>query len=411
MVRRAAALAIVLAACGSTAGTTTTAGPPATTTTVALATTTTAPTTTTTVAPTTTTTLPPPPPLAEIELATESVASGFERPIFITARPGDPRLYVADQDGKVYALEGGDRTSVLDIRGLTRFAGEQGLLGLAFHPSAPERMFVHYSDNSGDTVIAEYGFPLAVTAADPEPVQLILEVDQPASNHNGGMIGFGPDGYFYIALGDGGGGGDPYHNGQNPHTLLGAILRIDVDGDPPYAIPPDNPFADGVDGAAEVWVYGLRNPWRFSFDGDDLWIGDVGQGKWEEIDLIGPDDAGANLGWNVYEGTHCYRGPAQCGAEGFTPPVHEYPHSDGHCSVTGGYVYRGSAIPDLVGTYLYSDWCTGDLMALRVDETGTVTESRVLAQTEWRLTSFGVDGDGEIYIAREANVYKVVEAP
>jgi len=311
----------------------------------------------------------------------------------------------------VWSLAGDTRTLVLDINTLTYFAGEQGLLGLAFHPTRPERMFIHYSDNDGRTIVAEYAFPLDAAAADPSPVQTILDLYQPAANHNGGMIAFGPDGYLYIALGDGGGGGDPYGHGQNPHTLLGAILRLDVDTAAPYAIPADNPFANGADGAPEVWAIGLRNPWRFSFDGDHLWIGDVGQGEWEEIDRIGIDDGGANLGWNVLEGTHCYNGtPEQCADPGFTPPVFEYPH-DGRCSVTGGYVYRGSEIPGLIGTYLYSDWCVGGVMALRVDEEGTVTESATLVETGWRLTSFGVDNDGETYLTRENAVYRIVAAP
>ncbi|HAX81023.1 MAG TPA: glucose dehydrogenase, partial [Actinobacteria bacterium] len=190
------------------------------------------------------------------------------------------------------------------------------------------------------------------------------------------------------------------------------ILRIDVDGGGPYAIPPGNPFADGIDGAPEVWLLGLRNPWRFSFDGDDLWIGDVGQGEWEEIDLVTIADGGTNLGWDVLEGTHCHEGTAeQCADPALTPPIHEYPHSNGWCSVTGGYVYRGAEIPELFGTYLYSDWCTGDLFALRVDAEGTVIESGVLAETDWRLQSFGVDLAGELYITREGTVYRVVAAP
>ena len=411
MTRRLAVLTLVLAACGSTAGGTTTLPAPittpTTTTTLAATTTTLAPTTTTT----TTTTLPPPP-LTEIALAEEFFAGGFEQAVFVTARPGDDRLYVADQVGKVYALRGEMRSVVLDINTLTRFAGEQGLLGLAFNPVDPSRMFVHYSANNGDTVIEEYSFPLDAAAADPSPVQQILYVDQPASNHNGGMIAFGPDGYFYIGLGDGGGGGDPHESAQDPFELLGKILRVDVNGGRPYAIPAHNPFADGTAGAPEVFLLGLRNPWRFSFDGDDLWIGDVGQGEWEEIDLVTTSDGGTNLGWDVLEGTHCYEGPAeQCADPALTPPVHEYSHSNGHCSVTGGYVYRGAEIPALLGTYLYSDWCTGDLFALRVDADGNVTESGVLAQTEWRLQSFGVDLAGELYITREGTVYRVVAAP
>jgi glucose/arabinose dehydrogenase len=350
--------------------------------------------------------------LADIELTRTLVAGGFDQPIFVTTRPGDDRLYVADQEGQVWAVLGDERTLVLDVSRLTRFEEEQGLLGLAFDPKHPERMIVDYSANhTGDTVIVEYAFPLHAPAADPDPVQTILTVAQPALDHNGGMIAFGPDGYFYVALGDGGGQGDEFHNGQNPFTLLGAILRLDLEGAAPYAIPPGNPFADGVDGAPEVWVFGVRNPWRFSFDDDDLWIGDVGQDEWEELDLIDTDDGGANLGWPVIEGTHCYDGPiAACTDPTFIAPIYEYPHSDGGCAIIGGYVYRGAAIPDFVGAYLFSDYCTGRLMALRVDDTGAVTETRVFDDPIFQVTSFGTDNAGEVYVTAEHEVYRVEAA-
>jgi glucose/arabinose dehydrogenase len=221
------------------------------------------------------------------------------------------------------------------------------------------------------------------------------------------MITFGPDGYLYIALGDGGGVGDRYDNGQNPHTLLGTILRIDVNDGDPYAVPADNPFADGEGGAPEVWLWGLRNPWRFSFDGDDMWIGDVGEGSREEIDLIAPDRAGANLGWPILEGNRCFDGPQSlCDDNDFIDPVFEYGHDGGRCSVTGGYVYRGLEHPELAGAYLFGDYCRGDIVAIRVED-GEVVESREYAVGIGNLRSFGIDHDGEVYVTAGTGVYRV----
>lgn len=378
----------------------------ATTTSTTSTTTTTVPTTTT--SSTTTTTLPPMTPLADLEIVVEPFASGFEQPVFVTHRPGDPALYVVDQEGTIWSLLDEVRTLVLDLRSPVRFAGEQGLLGLAFHPDDPSRMFVHYSDTSGDTVLAEHRFPLDATTADPNPVQTVLEVDQPGSNHNGGMLAFGPDGMLYLALGDGGGAGDPLENGQDPTTLLGAILRIDVDADQGYTIPPDNPFADGVDGAPEVWVWGVRNPWRFAFDGTNLWIADVGQNAVEEIDMI--TEGGVNLGWNTMEGTRCYDGTAeQCADPALIPPVFEYEHDGTRCSVTGGYVYRGTEQEGLYGAYLFGDWCSGEVMAIRVDN-GIVVDERAYPLGLRNLTSFGVGPDGELYLTRRTQVYRVLVA-
>lgn len=355
---------------------------------------------------------PPQMPLADIDIVATLVADGFGLPILVASRAGDGRQYVVEKAGRVWSQQGATRTLVLDIVDLVSTGGEQGLLGLAFHPSAPERMIVSYTDTAGDTVIAEYAFPLAATAATSTPVATILQVDQPATNHNGGMIAFGPDGYLYIGLGDGGGGGDPLEHGQNPFTLLGSILRIDVDGAAPYEIPSDNPFADGVAGAPEVFAFGVRNPWRFSFDGDDLWVGDVGQNQWEEIDLITTADGGANLGWDVLEGTHCFEGTlAECVQLVFTAPIFEYAQSDGRCSVTGGRVYRGSAIPGLVGAYLFADWCTGEVTALRVDGSGAVIERHTFPNPIPRVTSFGVDNDGEMYFTVPGAVYRIEPAP
>ena len=402
----AVALAVLLAGCGSNSTVDST---------LAATTSTTATTSTSSTTPTTTTTLPPsttlvPPPLTEISVELEPVVSGFDQAVFVTTRSGDSRLFIADQAGVVYAFDGEELITVLDIAGQVRYSGEQGFLGLAFHPTAPERMFVHYSDNNGDHVIAEYLLPAAGVAA--TPVQDILTPDHPDVNHLGGMIAFGPDGYFYIGLGDGGARGDYYRNAQNTFTVLGDILRLDVDSASPYSIPPDNPYADGVAGAPEVWVSGLRNPWRFSFDGEDIWIGDVGQNEWEEIHRITLADGGANLGWPIYEGTHCYDGPdgtdAPCPDSRFIPPVLDYSHFGGGCSVIGGYVYRGTAIPGLVGAYLFSDWCSGDVTAIRLDDTGAVVDEAIVIPTGSGVTSFGVDAAGEIYVTRNDTVYRLV---
>ncbi|HSM01141.1 MAG TPA: PQQ-dependent sugar dehydrogenase [Acidimicrobiia bacterium] len=405
-----ALLALLLAACagGEGAGTSTTSSTAAPTTSAPVTTT----TPTTTAAPlTSTTTVQAPLPLDEVDLTIVQVGGSFAAPIFLTVREADDRLYVANQNGVIQSMtrDGGDVQEVVDLSGLLVYGGERGLLGLAFHPDDPGRMFVHYSRaGNGATVIAEYRLPVGSNTADPAAVRTILTHAQPAGNHNGGMIDFGPDGYLYIALGDGGGGGDTYGNGQDPHTLLGTILRVDVDGDEGYGIPPDNPFADGVGGAPEVWLWGLRNPWRFSFDGDTMWIADVGQGSWEEIDLIPPGRGGANLGWPILEGNRCFDGPQSlCDDNDFIDPVYVYDHDGGRCSVTGGYVYRGQAIPELAGAYLFADYCRGDIVAIRVED-GEVVQSREYDSNLGSLRSFGIDHDGEIYVTAGNRVYRIV---
>jgi glucose/arabinose dehydrogenase len=356
---------------------------------------------------------PDPPPL-DIEL----VADGLVDPIGIVG--GDAgRLYVIEQGGRIVSIEDdGSLREVADLTDRTAAGGERGLLGLAFHPGWPDvpRAFVHYSDPNGDTVLSE----LAASGddapvLDPSTERILLQVQQPAANHNGGQIAFGPDGYLYMALGDGGGAGDPFGNGQDPETVLAAILRIDVDAGDPYAIPADNPFIDG-DGAPEVFVYGLRNPWRFSFDRStrDLWVGDVGQGSWEEVDRLDAGAiAGANLGWNVTEGAHCFADPG-CDPAAFVLPVAEYPTRTG-CAVIGGYVYRGTAIPGLFGWYLFADYCGGQLYAVRSDapaSTDAGSAVRLVLQTGLRVTSFGEDAEGELFLTDAAGgaVYRIVAA-
>ena len=330
----------------------------------------------------------------------------FDRMVFLTHPDGIPdRLYLVLQPGRILAFDNVPNPSspetFLDIRNRVSDRGnEEGLLGLAFDPDyANNRYFyVYYSAASPRrSVIARYHVPPGADGVDPSTEKIIMEIGQPYSNHNGGQVTFGPDGYLYVGLGDGGSGGDPRGHGQDLRTLLGTILRIDVstlDELGSYAVPPDNPFV-GVQGARpEIWAYGLRNPWRFSFDREtgDLWTGDVGQNKLEEIDIIRP---GLNYGWNIVEGSLCFR-DSPCSSEGLEPPVTEYGR-DGGCSVTGGYVYRGPRIPSLVGAYLYGDFCTGNIWALRHDGSQVVDQA-LIADTDLQISSFAEGPDGEVYI-------------
>ena len=312
---------------------------------------------------------------------------------------------ITEQDGRIWISSGAnlDDATVSETLNITdpvsSRRSEEGLLGLALDPSDDSLLYVYYSAaRPRRSVVSRFTLASDRSAIDPHSELVILDVEQPYANHNGGQIAFGPDGYLYIGLGDGGSAGDPLGNGQNPSTLLGSILRIDVaQAAPgrPYAIPPDNPFASGG-GRAEIWAYGLRNPWRFSFDRDtgDLWTGDVGQNRWEEIDLI---RRGGNYGWNVLEGSHCFAIRDGCQREGMTPPVWEYSLSGEPCSVIGGYVYRGNAIPSLRGAYIYGDYCSGNIFALR-HANGHVTQHAQLADTNLRIMSFAQDNAGELYL-------------
>lgn len=337
----------------------------------------------------------------------EIVAGGFIRPLDIqNAGDGSGRLFIVEQAGVIRVLQNETllETPFLDISERVDDAGnEQGLLGLAFHPEFAQNGFfyVNYTEAGGDTVIAR--FTASGNVADPNSEVRLLGVQQPFPNHNGGGLAFGPDGSLYIALGDGGSGGDPQGNGQNVNSLLGKILRVEVNGGKPYAIPADNPFG------SEVFHYGLRNPFRFSFDAltGDLWIGDVGQGAWEEIDFLpAGTPGGINFGWNRFEGMHDYTAgdiPAD-----YRPPLFEYGHDQG-CSVTGGYVYRGT-MPEWQGVYFYGDFCSGKVWgALRiVTATDETSISTVLFDTGAQITTFGVDESGEIYLAdRNGNILRL----
>ena len=339
------------------------------------------------------------------------MASGLAQPLFLDAPVGDSRLFIVEQPGRIRIVADGSLLpgAFLDITDLVGSGGERGLLGLAFHPQyqVNGRFFVNYTDNGGDTRVAEYRAGADPNRADPATGRVILTVDQPASNHNGGMLAFGPDGNLYIALGDGGGGGDQFGHGQRPGTLLASLLRIDVDSGGNYGVPADNPFVAGG-GAPEVWVWGLRNPWRFSFDGHRIYIGDVGQGRWEEIDVLTTADGGAKLGWSKMEGNHCFS--SGCDQTGLVPPVFEYGHAEG-CSITGGYVYRGSAIPELNGHYFYGDFCSGWMRSFRYTGDGVADTWDWTADlgTVGSLTSFGTDGSGELYVVSGAGtVYRIV---
>ncbi len=339
-----------------------------------------------------------PPPLALTQ-----VGGPFNAPIGI-ASAADGWLMVNERTGRVVALdpESGETATVVDLTDRVLGQREQGLLGLVLHPDWPQvaRAFVHYTDGGGNTVVSELAGAQDTDAAptlDAASERVILQLGQPYENHNGGQLVFGPDGYLYLGLGDGGAGGDPHGHGQDATTLLGSILRLDID-DEPYGIPADNPFADGAGGAPEVFLYGLRNPWRFSFDRatGELWVADVGQNAYEEINRIDPTaDAGANFGWNLMEASHCF--VTGCSPDGLVLPVSEYDHGSG-CSVTGGHVYRGSAVAGLGGWYLFGDYCSGNVFGVRSDVT-ELTAPRVLLETVMAVSAFGEDENGELYIA------------
>jgi len=334
------------------------------------------------------------------------VASGLNQPLYVTAPPGDmERVFIVEQPGTIRILRNGtlNPTPFLDIQGDVLDGGERGLLSLAFHPQFASNgyFFVDYTNNQGNTRVVRYSVSANPDVANASSGDTILTVVQPFSNHNGGLVAFGPDGYLYVGFGDGGSGGDPQGNGQDSTTILGALLRLNVDGSLPYDIPQSNPLVGRPGARPEIWAYGLRNPWRYSFDRmtGDLYIADVGQNQWEEIDVQSANSPGGeNYGWNVMEGTHCYA-TQNCSATGLTPPVYDYDHSQG-CSVTGGYVYRGAVFPSLRGTYFYADYCEGVIRSFRY-ENGTVTGHRSWSAEFGNLgaiTSFGEDAAGEIYV-------------
>ena len=330
--------------------------------------------------------------------------SGLQSPVDLQV-DGSGRLFVIEKVGRIRIIQNGQllASPFLDISENVESSGsEQGLLGLAFHPRYQEngRFFVNYTDNNGDTVIARFQVSGVPNIADRDSEVKLLGVSQPFPNHNGGVLVFGPDGYLYAGLGDGGAAGDPFGNAQKTNNLLGKVLRLDVDSAEPYAVPADNPFGN------EIWIYGLRNPWRISFDKltGDLYIGDVGQNDWEEIDFLAAGSpGGTNFGWDFREGAHDYEGN---GPDGLIDPVAEYSHPEGGCSVTGGYVYRGS-MPEWNGIYLYGDYCTGLIWGLI--HMNNSWQSQLLFDMQDTITSFGQDETGEIYLLSDnGGIYRLV---
>ncbi len=354
-------------------------------------------------------------PLRLVEVATA------EFPTTLISRSGSKDLWVAEREGLVRQLRRGGSgfelldEPTLDIASSVGVEGEGGLLGLTFSADG-QLLYVSYTNNNGDSVIAEYA--MDGDRADPDSARILLTLEQPFSNHNGGQIERGPDGLLYVAFGDGGSGGDPLNSGQDTSTLLGAILRIDPNnpgGEAAYGIPADNPFADGSGGRPEIWLYGVRNPWRFSFDRatGDLWIGDVGQNAVEEVTFLPADGGlagrGANLGWRLVEGDQPFEGgtaPADHAA-----PIHTYGRDGGACSVTGGYVYRGQLIPELTGAYIFADYCVGQILALRDLGDGSILLGDVVTdRSVGRIVTFGEDEDGEIYVLAPGGSINRLEA-
>jgi len=344
------------------------------------------------------------PPSIRLELV---VGRGLSNPVYVThARDGSGRLFVLEQQGRIRIVAAGRLVGApyLDITDRVLAGGERGLLGLAFHPKFREngRYFVNYTRSpDGATVVSEFR-----VSADPNiserAERVILTIGQPYANHNGGMIEFGPDSYLYIGMGDGGSAGDPGNRAQDRNDLLGKMLRIDVDRGTPYASPSDNPFAVSGGGRHEIYAWGLRNPWRFSFDRatGQLYVADVGQNAWEEINIV---QRGGNYGWRIMEGAHCFRPRTGCQTDGLELPVAEYAQELGRCSIIGGYVYRGRQVPALLGSYLYGDFCSGEIFGLR-DKVQTL-----LLATDLAISSFGEDEAGEVYVVgHRGSIHKIV---
>jgi glucose/arabinose dehydrogenase len=358
-----------------------------------------------------------PPAPAPLTLALAPFASNLASPTFLTAPPGDARQFIVERAGRILLMQNGALLAqpFLDIRAVTDVAGEGGLLSLAFDPNyaANGRFYVYRTNASHDIVVERYTVSADPNRADAGSSIAIIRIPHPTYvNHFGGQLAFGPDGYLYLGTGDGGSAGDPNGNAQNLNVLLGKLLRLDVSNASaavPYTIPATNPYRGQAGARPEIWASGLRNPWRFAFDADQLYIADVGQDQREEVDLASSAQGGLNYGWNRMEGSICY-GAQSCDKSGLTLPLFEYSHGDpgSPCSITGGYVYRGAAIPELAGRYLYSDYCGGFLRSF-LAAGGSATEQR-----DWNITkpgqvvSFGRDGQGELYVLAGNGIWKIV---
>lgn len=339
-------------------------------------------------------------------LTLTNFSTGYSRPLDI-AHAGDGRLFIVEQGGKIWMADSNGVKSAqpfLDITNLVSApAGEQGLLGLAFHPDYKSNgyFFVNYTDKTlGNTYVSRFKVTADPNVADPSSEDIVITIVQDFTNHNGGCIKFGDDGYLYIGMGDGGSGGDPFNRAQDPDELLGKMLRLDVDVDSGYAIPPDNPYYGSLSVRNEIWAMGMRNPWRFSFDRltQNMWIGDVGQGAWEEIDVEPASSTGGyNWGWRCYEGLHPYNTSGCQAPSNYDPPVFDYPHDSG-CSVTGGYVYRGARYKSMWGWYYFNDYCTGKTWTLR--DNGSFYDTTYLGGSGFGWSTFGEDACGELYVAR-----------
>jgi glucose/arabinose dehydrogenase len=346
-------------------------------------------------------------PAPEAVAALDLVVDGLSRPTYLT-HSGDDRLFISEQEGQVQVVASGMISApFLDIRDRVGSGGnEQGLLSLAFDPTAADRLYLYYTNREGDVVVS--AFRHDGRSADPASETILLTVAQPYSNHNGGQLQFGPDGYLYVGLGDGGAAGDPENRAQDLGTLLGKLLRINVGGEPPYEVPADNPFAETAGARPEVFAYGLRNPWRFSFDesAGRLFVADVGQNAWEELSIVAAGSAGLNYGWKRLEGTACFA-PEDCDPAGTVLPEIVYGHSQDRCSITGGYAYRGAAKPDAAGHYFFADYCSGTIWRAVPERDAWAV--RVAAETDLQITSFGRDAAGEIYVlARDGGVYRLL---
>jgi hypothetical protein len=357
------------------------------------------------------------PSLDDLQLDLAPVVSGLSSPVYLTAPPGDARLFVVEQPGRIRVVRNGQLLTApfLDLSARVLAGGERGLLSMAFDPQYATNgfFFVYYtSQPNGDIVVERYGGTVGADVASATATPVITIAHSTFANHNGGLVTFGPDGMLYLGTGDGGGGGDPNGNGQNQSALLGKLLRLDV-RTLPYTIPTTNPFAGQVGKRGEIWAYGLRNPWRFAFDPASspamLYIADVGQNRYEELDIAPSTSAGLNYGWNVMEGLHCYPSGDACSRAGLQLPAIEYDHSSGSCSITGGFVYRGTAVPEARGQYFYSDYCSGFLASMSGSAAAGFITRTWSVPNVGNVLSFGEDAVGELYVlSGNGTVYRLV---